>query len=183
MNEKQTDITPITDNSEQKVKKGLKIATIALSAVAVCGVGFGIYGMMQSAQKDNQISDLKIQIKDDEGTTTTIEAPEIETTKEDGTVITITDSVVPKKNPIISANDETTVYTSGYTSSRYWGDGISRQAKISLQNGKVSACEIFVSDNNQISKFESKCEISEPSEKIYKIVEAGEGQENSGNII
>ena len=156
MNEKQTDIPPITDNSEQKVKKGLKIATIDLSAVAVCGVGFGIYGMMQSAQKDNQISDLKIQIKDDEGTTTTIEAPEIETTKEDGTVITITDSVVPKKNPIISANDETTVYTSGYTSSWYWGDGISRQAKISLQNGKVSACEIFVSDDNQTSKFESK---------------------------
>lgn len=83
---------PIMDSDKQSNGKGLKIATIIASVVAVCGIGFGIYGVVQSSQKDSQISDLKVQIKDDDGTITTIETPEIETTAGDGTTITVTDS-------------------------------------------------------------------------------------------
>ena len=60
--------------------------------MAVCGIGFGVYGMMQSSQKDSQISDLKVQIKEDDGTITTIETPEIETTTNNGATVTITDT-------------------------------------------------------------------------------------------
>ena len=83
---------PVMDSGNQKSGNGLKIATAIASVVAVCGIGFGIYGMVQSSQKDSQISDLKVQIKDSNGTVTTIETPEIETTAGNGTTVTITDS-------------------------------------------------------------------------------------------
>ena len=61
-------ITLAVDN-KQKSGKGLIIATAIACVVAVCGIGFGVYGMIQSSQKDsqisekdNQISDLKIQL-------------------------------------------------------------------------------------------------------------------------
>ena len=88
---------PAMDSGKQNDGKGWKIATAIASVVAVCGIGFGVYGMMQSSQKDNQISDLKVQIKEDDGTVTTIETPEIETTTNDGTTVTITDNVVSEK--------------------------------------------------------------------------------------
>lgn len=86
-------MTPVVEN-KQNGENGLKVATAIACIVAVCGIGFGIYGMMQSSQKDSQISDLKVQIKEADGTVTTIETPEIETNANDGTTITITDTVI-----------------------------------------------------------------------------------------
>ena len=57
-------VTPVVEN-KQKSGKGLKIATAIACIVAVCGIGFGVYGMLQSLQKDNQISDLQNQIEAD----------------------------------------------------------------------------------------------------------------------
>ena len=54
-------MTPAVDD-KQKSGNGLKIATAIACIVAVCGIGFGVYGIMQSSQKDSQISDLKNQI-------------------------------------------------------------------------------------------------------------------------
>lgn len=87
-------IAPVAENNKQNGGNGLKIATAIACIVAVCGIGLGVYGMIQSSQKDNQISDLKVQIKEGDGTVTTIETPEIETTTDNGTTITITDSTI-----------------------------------------------------------------------------------------
>lgn len=61
-------ITPVIDN-KQKSGNGLKIATIAACVVAICGVGFGVYGMIDAnsknniiATKNNEISDLTDQL-------------------------------------------------------------------------------------------------------------------------
>ncbi|MBR0372600.1 hypothetical protein IJH72_01495 [Candidatus Saccharibacteria bacterium] len=54
-------MTPVAKN-KQKGGNGLKIATVITCVVAVCGIGFGVYSMMQSSQKDNQVSDLQNQI-------------------------------------------------------------------------------------------------------------------------
>ena len=56
--------TPMASVIENKQKNGngLKIATVIACVVAVCGIGFSIYGIMQSFNKDDQISDLKNQI-------------------------------------------------------------------------------------------------------------------------
>jgi len=57
-------IAPVTENNKQNGGNGLKITTTIACIAAVCGIGFGVYGMIQSFQKDNQISNLDIQIKD-----------------------------------------------------------------------------------------------------------------------
>lgn len=89
-------VEPIAEN-KQKSGNGLKIATAIACIAAVCGIGFGVYGMVQSTQKDSQISDLKVQIKEGDGTITTIETPEIETTTNNETTVTITDDVISEK--------------------------------------------------------------------------------------
>ncbi len=63
-------VEPIVEN-KQKSGNGLKITTAIACVVAACGIGFGVYGMIQSSQKDSQISDLQAQTKvDDEKETT-----------------------------------------------------------------------------------------------------------------
>lgn len=84
-------------DKKQKSGNGLKIATTIACIVAVCGIGFGIYGMMQSSQKDSQISDLRVQIKEEDGTITTIETPEIETTANNETTVIITDDAISER--------------------------------------------------------------------------------------
>lgn len=51
-------VTPMVKN-KQKSGNGLKIATAIACIVAVCGIGFGVYGMVQSSQKDSEIAKLK----------------------------------------------------------------------------------------------------------------------------
>ena len=56
-----TSMTPATEKG-QKNGNGLKIATVIACVVAVCGIGFGVYGILQNSQKDNQISELNTEI-------------------------------------------------------------------------------------------------------------------------
>ena len=57
----ETSMTPVAEKG-QKNGNGLKIATAIACVVAVCGIGFGIYGMVQNSQKDNQIAELNSEI-------------------------------------------------------------------------------------------------------------------------
>ncbi|MBR0431786.1 hypothetical protein IJK16_02165 [Candidatus Saccharibacteria bacterium] len=54
-------VAPVVEN-KQKGGNGLKIATVVACVMAVCGIGFGVYGMMRGSDKDNQISELKTQV-------------------------------------------------------------------------------------------------------------------------
>ena len=54
-------VAPMAEN-KQKSGNGLKIATAIACIVAVCGIGFGVYGIMQGSQKDNQIAGLNSEI-------------------------------------------------------------------------------------------------------------------------
>ncbi len=112
--------TPVAEMVENKKKKssGLKIATAVACVMAVCGIGFGVYGMMQSIQKDNLISDLKSQIKGDDGTIITIETPEIETTDGNGTTVTNADSVITPKSYGFMADNFATHFEDAMISKR-----------------------------------------------------------------
>lgn len=57
----ETSMTPVAEKG-QRNGNGLKIATAVACVVAVCGIGFGIYGILQNSQKDNQISELNSEI-------------------------------------------------------------------------------------------------------------------------
>lgn len=59
-------VAPMIED-KQKSGNGLKIFTAIACVVAVCGIGFGVYGMLQISDKDNRISELEAQIKEKSG--------------------------------------------------------------------------------------------------------------------
>jgi len=73
-----TPIAPMA-GGKQKSGKGLKITTAVMAVVALCGIGFGVFGVMQSQKA------VKVQIKNNDGTVTTVDASEIE--KKENTVV------------------------------------------------------------------------------------------------
>ena len=89
-------MTPVVDD-KKKNGNGLKITTMIACVVAVCGIGFGVYSMVQSSQKDNQISDLKVQVENKDGTITELETDKIKMNNDTNT-ITITDDVIVADN-------------------------------------------------------------------------------------
>ena len=134
---------PVMDSSKQSNGKGLKIATAIASVVAVCGIGFGVYGMIQGSQKDNQISDLKVQIKEDDGTITTIETPEIETNTSDGTTVTITDTFVDGYKNFadnLAKNYAATVF--GYYYHWTGSDNVKRTVAARVENSHLTITDI-----------------------------------------
>ena len=63
-----TPMMPVVDN-KQKNSNGLKIATVIACVVAVCGIGFGVYGMIQSSTSNTEIENLKNKITEQEEST------------------------------------------------------------------------------------------------------------------
>ena len=94
-------MTPVVE-SKKKNGNGLKIATAIACVVAVCGIGFGVYGIMQTSQKDNQISDLKTKIE------------QLETSKnDDESTIVNTDNDANNSDKSFSTNILTNIKTLG----------------------------------------------------------------------
>ena len=61
-------MTPTVDN-KQKSGNGLKIATAIACVAAICGIGFGVFGMIQSNSSNTEIENLKNQIAEQEEST------------------------------------------------------------------------------------------------------------------
>ena len=169
-------MTPAVDN-KQKSGNGLKIATAIACIVAVCGIGFGVYGMMQSFQKDNQISDLKVQVEDSNGKITTLETEKIETTDGNGTTVTITDSALAKLNPVVISSDVEGSVGDGYTkayiltaSSNLYSDGNTNKSwSLTSHDGDLT-CQI--KENYTII---DNCDISAHDGKVSNIYSVGLG--------
>ncbi len=185
MEQNTTATMPVMDSGKQNSGKGLKIATAIASVVAVCGIGFGVYGMVQSSQKDNQISDLKVQIEDSNGKITTLETDEIKVS-DDSQTITISDSVTKKQNPVISATAPKR-YNLSFDSPRFPIGSNDYYVKLGIVDGSISSCGLYVHtidwvgyDAIEKNKFEKDCDgINGISGKIYKAAIAGEGQDSS----
>lgn len=69
-----------------KKPKAPIVGMIVLAILALGGAGFGVYGMLKANEKP-QPQDLKIQVKEDDGTVTTIDADKIEKTDDDKTIV------------------------------------------------------------------------------------------------
>ena len=171
-------VMPVTDSGNQKNGNGLKIATVIASVVAVCGIGFGIYGMMQSSQKDSQISNLKVQVKDSNGKITTLETERIETTDENGTTVTIADSALAKLNPVVISSDvegsvgdgHTAVYELIADRSLYSNGNTNKSWSLSSHDGDLT-CQIKENSYTVIDD----CDISAHSGKVSNIYSVGVG--------
>ena len=78
--------TPIgaLPNNDNK-QNFFKITTIVAAVIAICGIGFGVYSIIQSSQKDTQISDLKSQVSELEKTISDLSQTANETTNNNQT--------------------------------------------------------------------------------------------------
>lgn len=163
--------------------KGLKIATAVASVIAVCGIAFGIYGMIQSSQKDTQISDLKIQVKNTGETISPIETPKTETTTDDSTTTVIPDQIAEYRNRIITSSNPNESYYTYFDSDPVYTGSKNIILSITLLDGDIKECNIGVKTSEGIAYGETaggrRCEISGLNKKIYKVITFGEGQDRS----
>ena len=61
------DQNPQTIAPKASNNTGLKITAIATSILAICGVGFGVYGMAKNNTATKSESDFKVEIVDEDG--------------------------------------------------------------------------------------------------------------------
>lgn len=66
--------SPVLNNSKQTGGVGLKIATATAIIIAICGIGFGIYGILGSEQKSQQIADIETKLANKNQKITELEA-------------------------------------------------------------------------------------------------------------
>ena len=127
--------TPMT-NDKPKSGKGLKIATAIACIVAACGIGFGVYGVLQNSEKDNQISNLKTQINE-------LEIAETKNNTEQ-TII----------EPVVTDNDDTLFATTVSTNIKNLGGSTYGFKSINLGNGTIYAyidsnCDLILEKNGK----------------------------------
>ena len=131
-----TRMMPVVDN-KQKNSNGLIIATVIACVVAVCGIGFGIYGVMQVLNRDSQISELKTQIKNSEDKITTLEASQSEIISGDNT--TIADSYRIFSDNLAN-NYTATVF--GYYYHYTGSDNVKRTVAARIENSHLTITDI-----------------------------------------
>lgn len=88
MEQDMTTAAPVVENNKPNNKKGPIIVSLVASILAICGIGFGIYGIFTSSQKDSQISDLKTQVEDSNDRIASLETEKDNATKSNDTTAT-----------------------------------------------------------------------------------------------
>lgn len=154
---------------------GLKIVTIVTSILAICGVGFGIYGMTKGSATTEKASDFKIEVVDEDGQKSTVESEKI-TVADDGKTITISDSANTTTKNFVIADDDTNDYYIPSTSYGSGSDGNYYAVKLSLSDGEISQCSLNTTEGSVV-RYLKDCEKPTGfSGKISQVLAAGEGQ-------
>ena len=164
------------------------VAVVA-SIVAIAGIAFGIYGIMKPTEAP-ATDNLKVQIKNTDGTTTTLETDKIEK-KEGSNVITIIDTPISSKtsNPIITKTLEEDDYTAKYTMSKSfhmydYDTGANRKLNIDVADGEIEKCELIdPADQIKGDLLIDNCIINGLSKKIYKISTFAHGQTGNPPVV
>ena len=118
-----------TASSAANNSKGIKVFAVIASIVALAGIGFGVYGMIQANNTFEKNKDLKIKVTNADGTVSTIEADKIEV-KDDGNVAVVTE-------PVKTENADRYIYVSN------WG------LKIKLDDNMEFATYAYSFDTDQ----------------------------------
>lgn len=159
--------------SEKKKGKGMVLGLILLALLAAGGIGFGVWAMMdgnsQVAKKDATIKDLKQQNSD--------------LLEQLDNASATTDDPGAYKNPVIKSDNAEVAYSLGFQSSYILGQNGTRRVSISVKDGQMEKCSLMeqvdASSWNEIGE----CTISGIEGNIFKVIEFGQGQENSGSMI
>lgn len=159
--------------SEKKKSKGMVLGLILLALLAAGGIGFGVWAMMdgnsQVAKKDATIKDLKQQNSD--------------LLEQLDNASATTDDPGAYKNPVIRSDNAEVAYSLGFQSSYILGQNGTRRVSISVKDGQIEKCSLMEQvDANSWNEI-GECTISGIEGNIFKVIEFGQGQENSGNMI
>lgn len=141
-------VTPVAEN-KQKSGNGLKIATVIACIVAVCGIGFSVFSTIDSNNKSQEISKLKIEndnlksnIEENANTENVFQNPIIKSEVLNGATLS--------EEFMIKTDNEHRLY-------------------IGIKDGKIDSCYV---DSAQ-------CEITGLDNNIYKVIEFGRGLDSS----
>ena len=160
-----------------KKSNGMLIGLVLCLILAIGGIGFGVWAMMDGNTKrenyDKQIADLKKQNSELLG-----KIEEIDTGDISGK--TSTDSTY--KNPIIKSNNDEIFYSVGFESSYILGQGGTKRVGLSIIDGKISNCTMYEQEGSGW-RVTGQCSINGLNGDIFKIIEFGEGQDNGGDMI
>ena len=185
MEQNATMAMPPANNNGRKQGKGSSVAVIIASIIAVCGVGFGAYGMIQGAKKDDLASNLKVQIEGRDGTITTIDSDKVKIS-DDSHTVTISESKDVRKNPIIKSNDKSLEYQLDLITPAYSIDGAYYRVNQTIVNGEMSSCGYYQLEEptsySSLGPIKECSGISGISGKIYKTAFAGKGQTAENDI-
>ena len=169
-----TVVEPVVSNNNQKKgnKKGRTITTVIAIVVAICGIGFGVFGIIRGWDKDDQISSLEAQINKANNEIVSLETQveeannKIESLKNNTTEqITTTRS----KNQLIMSGAAPVVYNVNFEARS--GDS---SILLSVRKGEVDYCKY--GSGGYVNK---ECSIKGLTGKIYKVAEISEGQDRS----
>ena len=166
-----------SNQKSQKPSAGLIIGMAICSILAIAGIGFGVYGMMESSHKSNEIDQLKVEINDKDQKIASFETDHLTFTDGD-TEIDITDSANAELHPVISSTADY-YFDPYYQSSNYYAGSLgNRHVDIRIRDGKISSCTVS-SDSTMVN---DNCTINGLSGDVYKIATVGEGQNNPEEV-
>lgn len=167
------DQNPQTIAPKASNNTGLKITAIVTSILAICGVGFGVYGMIKNNTTTKSESDFKVEIVDEDGQKSTIESEKI-TVADDGKTITISDNAAATKNFVIKNDDSTNYRLKASVSAS--SNNATYSVELSVADGEVIACTLMQYENGT-NRYVKDCPVPTGfSGKISQIIDAGEGQ-------
>ena len=154
---------PIILGGEKKSSKGMIAGLIILAVVAVAGIAFGVFELMQVSEKDSQIAHLNQQVTNCANANNNGTSEKIEVTCPDGTEVEVDNYVL--KNPVIDRSDLSIRYSTDVIS--FGPEKKTATLNIVVNNGKVNHCSY--SGNN------GDCSVAGLDGSIYKIVDIYEG--------
>ncbi len=101
VNEEEEEAPETKKQKEPKEKNSYKIAAFACAALALVGLIFGSFGMLKAMSLKDHIPELKVEVKNEDGTTTALESNKYTVKKETKTV---TINELPKKDEGFTVN-------------------------------------------------------------------------------
>ena len=159
MEQKDVSGFPIPPKATEKSGKGMKIATAVSVVAAICGIGFGVYGMTQS-NNNTKSSNLDLQLKDAEGNSIVSVGGD-----ENGGTVTMNNPIEKKENPIVKSVEQNVYYDVEF-SIPYDGETLT----LYVRNGNIQDCTIMGRDSRN-----RNCSVKGLNGEIYKVAIVGGG--------
>ncbi len=164
----------------KKNGKGMVIGMILFALLAVGGIGFGVWAMMDGNNQKSQVEkQLNAQIDSLKQQNDELTEKLSEENKKDDVIVNIdTDG---NTNPVIESGSSDLSYMVAFNSTNIGFDTV-RSLHIDVKDGAVESCEVSYSNANE-GGLVDVCEIAGLNGKIYKVIEFGRGQDKGMNKI